>query len=700
MKHSLLWRGWLVLTLVLLLAATAAWWAQLRHTHQTLLAQQELRTREAAASLALSLSHLAVQQHAEADVLARAAQAALAQGNIHQVRWVAPVGSPPSSSWVQQTPQPVPAVPAVPALLLDLLPLPLPLHVPAARAPVLSAAGEVAELQVNGTPAGTQTALWQAAWQSALAWGAAAVALALLLTALLRASLSPLQRAIVQAQALALGRHDTQPESGTADLRQLTQALNRLAARWREQLGREAERVAQLQSSAQTDAVTGLPQRSHFLGQLQEHLAEPRGAGLALVLVRLCELSTLNQRLGHSGTDGLLSSIGGLLDAYAAHVGGSFAGRLNGSDFGICLPVSGVATETGESLHTALLALPALRSAVAKVAVGAVDGVRGLSVAAALATADAALARAEAEGGFFSDATAGAGSGGAPSDLALAGARAWRTQLADALSDGRTRLAEFAVQDPSGRSLRLECPLQVCLTPHTAPHIVPNGQAEVQVDTRYLAASRWLALAKRSRLMPRVDVAALTLALEASTNDGRARAVHMSWPSLADTGFATQVLHLLQSHRQAAALISIECIEGERSIAWPQFAQTTAPWRALGVRLGLEHAGAAPQELLALAGAGFSYVKLHPRHLHGVAGDAAVRQYAQGLVQLIHSLGLHAVAAGVDDAGDLAALWALGFDAATGPSVAGPAVGSLSRALVKGSVPTSAAPEQTTELVH
>ena len=42
------------------------------------------------------------------------------------------------------------------------------------------------------------------------------------------------------------------------------------------------------------------------------------------------------------------------------------------------------------------------------------------------------------------------------------------------------------------------------------------------------------------------------------------------------------------------------------------------------------------------------------------------------VVALIHGLGLKALAEGVDDPVDLAALWSLGFDGATGPAVMPP----------------------------
>jgi EAL domain-containing protein (putative c-di-GMP-specific phosphodiesterase class I) len=92
-------------------------------------------------------------------------------------------------------------------------------------------------------------------------------------------------------------------------------------------------------------------------------------------------------------------------------------------------------------------------------------------------------------------------------------------------------------------------------------------------------------------------------------------------------------------------------------------------WRKLGVRVGVEHAGASPRALPALKEIGIDYVKVDARHLLGVAEDEAARSYVDGLVSLIHGLDLQAVAEGVTETHQLELLWSLGFDGATGPAV-------------------------------
>jgi GGDEF domain-containing protein/EAL domain-containing protein (putative c-di-GMP-specific phosphodiesterase class I) len=471
-------------------------------------------------------------------------------------------------------------------------------------------------------------------------------------------------RALVeQAQALEQGRLIELPEATyrwMPGLRPLARSLNGTVHRLRVVFASQAEQVGLLQRQAQLDAVTGLPLRQHFIGQLHQLLATD-GQGVALLLVRVQHLDALNPRIGHELTDRLLHQIASLLLTYVDRVPGTFAGRLNGSDFALCLPVAGVGLETAQSLRETLAAAPALRSAGAEVVLGGADGLHRLSASSALAAADAALARAEHDafdGGLVVE-QHGIDSDRDPTGPAYVGASAWRAQIGAALAEGRARLAEFDVRSATGELIHVECPLLV--------QLVAGGD--------YHAADRWLALARRSQLLPQVDLAAIELALKAIRADGRPRAVHVAAASLASAQFVAGVAQRLVLAPQGAARLSIDCVQSLRSTQDPTtflalLSGAVVAWRPFGVRVGIEHAGASPQELPGLQTSGISYVKVDARHLRGAASDMAVRGYASSLLALIHGLGWMALAEGIDEPEDLATLWSLGYDGATGPALA------------------------------
>ena len=606
-------RGWWS-TLPLLLALAALVAAHAMATRKALRSQLEDSNREGAAMLAAAL----VQQGGNVLNWQAVAAAQFAAGRTRLLRLSAVGGAVPLE--MQAPPRPMGAP--------DWFVAALPVDPAPGRATVLGPEKQaLGEVELISDTASVQDALWlscvEATAAASVAWFIAVLAM-------------QGWRRRVAAKRAARGL--------VADL-ELPPGLPAEQSVW-------AEQVTQLQRQAQEDGVTGLPLRRHFLVQLQQRLAESGGPGVALLLVRVLHLDALNRRVGHEATDQWLRAVADVLLTYVDRVPGTFAGRLNGSDFALCLPVPGVAVETAQSLRAALAAAPALRSGTPEVALGGVDGLHDTTGSQALAAADAALARAEDgadSGNGLVIETHAEAVPGAPQ-----GERAWRDQIGAALEEGRTELAAEPVCDRKGRELHLECRLRVQLT---------NGAT-------FQAADRWLALARRSRLMPQVDLAALDLALTAITTDGKPRAVHVSPVSLATPGFGGDVASRLSVAHAAARLLSVECAEGSQpGSGLPALAAAVAAWRPSGVQVGMEYAAASAQHLPGLRAAGVQYVKVDARHLQGVATDAAVQGYAQSLAALLHGLGLKVQAAGIADAQDLQQLWQLGFDSASGPAL-------------------------------
>lgn len=629
----------------LLLAAALS--ADVRATQQALQRQLQVRNHDAAAVLAAVLS----QSGSDTAAWRAVAVAQFEVGNTRHLRLLASGRGEPVVEL--QRPAPVAAVP-------DWFRRALPLRA-APGAAVLGTGGSTAgTLELEVDPTWAQDALWD----SFLRTGVAASLLALL--SLLLAARALLARRGAASVGSAGSAGPAAPGAATLPAHAPVTPIARpiapaaddaagldvaAAARWREAFAAQAEQVAQLQRAAQLDPVTGLPLRSHFLGLLQQRLDEPGGPGLALLIVRVLDLDATNLRLGHEATDRLLGAVADVLLTYVDRVPATLAGRLNGTDFALCLPVAGLAAETAASLRTALAATPALRSGHTEVAVAGVDGLRDATAGAALAAADAALARAEADG----DPAAASVVLQASAQGEVLGAGAWRERIRTALIEGRTRLAAVPVFDARGHGLHLECALHVQLR---------HGGA-------FESAERWRAAARRSRLLPQVDLAAVERALEDLARDGRARAVQISRSSLTAPAFTTDVAAALLAAPAAARRLALELVDDVRAGApVAPVAAALSVWARLGVRVGVSfNAGAAPA-LPELKAAGVHYVKLDAGQVRGLAADDAVRGYARSVVALVHGLDLTLVVTGVRDAADVAVLWALGVDAASGPALA------------------------------
>ncbi len=525
-------------------------------------------------------------------------------------------------------------------------------------------------VRVEASLASAQAALWRSSTELAwtLLWlGACAAAVA---TVLLNWWRQPLAQVQTQARAMARSQWVQAPEPHAPELREITRALNAIVQRSGDLFASQTEQLARLQLRAQTDPLTGLALRQPFMGRFQDAMAHGQAPAGGLLLVRVADLQAANQSHGHESTDRMLRVLADLLLTYVERVAGTMAGRLNGCDFALFLPASGVVQETAQSIQAALAATPSAQLSGLRFLFGGCESTTGTSASAALATADAALARAEA-GEILVVLQ--------PELLLTGGARAWHDCIAQALErpaqslrpeagdsaappsidTASVSLAAFPVLDESGGLVHLECLMRL--------QTRPRGE--------WLKAQSWLALARRSGLIHRVDWMALDLALQACAVDQQPRCIHVSLQSFANPEFALGMLARLQAAGELAALLSIEWSEaldaqadlrGELHTA---LSQAVAQWRALGVRIGVEHAGGAPKALPALRDLGVDYVKVDARHVRGVASEPVVHRYAASLVSLIQGLGMAAMAQGIDNEADLQTLQAMGFDAFTGPAV-------------------------------
>ncbi len=492
--------------------------------------------------------------------------------------------------------------------------------------------------------------LWRGALRSVVALALVGALAALLARTVIGRLRRPLDRAVQQAQSLVNGEFVTVPEPRVPELQRLTLAMNTMVARLKLIFDAQAQQVEALRREAHSDAVTGLANRKHFMAQLAGTLQGEDGASEAgLVLLRVIELAAINRSLGHATTDRMICTVAQALQAYVQRAAGCHVGRLNGSDFALCLPVGGVALETAQAVAQALrVALPAFGHGIA-IAVGAVEMKRDMPLAQAMSAVDAALARAESRGPFAVE-VADAGPADA-ADVVPLGEAAWRSRINEALTFGRARLVDFPLIDVHGQLIHLECPLRL----------------QLDAQGPFETAARWLPHALRGRLTAAIDQRAVELALNAIERDGRARCVNLSSASLADSAFAARLRTLLGEAPHPARELWIEVPELAAVEHFAQVHELAHQLRPTGARVGLEHAGERLSRIERLFEAGLDYVKLDAAVVHGVAGDEGRANYLKSVVAMLHGLSLKAFAEGVADEDDALVLWRIGMDGVTGP---------------------------------
>jgi diguanylate cyclase (GGDEF)-like protein/PAS domain S-box-containing protein len=150
---------------------------------------------------------------------------------------------------------------------------------------------------------------------------------------------------------------------------------------------------AALRQQAETDPLTGLPNRAAFEAALPTHLSREAGLGCALLFCDLDGFKAVNDQLGHAAGDAVLVEVGRRLNGTVRE--GDLVARLGGDEFVVLLPgLGGLQVRALASRVERVVARP-LRLSEGVARVGVSVGVRvadaGDDPATVLAEADAAM---------------------------------------------------------------------------------------------------------------------------------------------------------------------------------------------------------------------------------------------------------------------------------------------------------------------
>lgn len=493
---------------------------------------------------------------------------------------------------------------------------------------------------------------YQALWKSTLEM-IAALALSGLIgcylgTLILRRLKRPLDAVIEQARAITERRFVTTPESNVPELRQLTSAMNSTVTLLKTMFADEAERLETMRKEANSDPLTGLANRNHFMAQLHAAVETEDVAAGSLIFVRLAHLAELNRKLGRDATDTLLKTIGKVIEEYARRLPDGMAARLNGADFGLLLRDSEPRPIAEALLQSILTETSMLIDSKFAAFVGVGKFHFGLELSALLTQVDMALASAETEG-------VSAVREAPPLDIEQAprSTEQWAKLINRALEQHWARLASYPVANFSGQVSHREAPLRLMF----------GGE--------WFPAGRFLPIAERLGMTSRLDLAAVTLGLEelARNSDIPGIAVNLSARSIQDETFRQQLRSLIGSRPGLGQRLWLEIPENGALAHLDTFRVFCQEMRSSGCKLGLEHFGRQFSQIGLIQDLKLDYIKIDASFIRDIETNAGNQAFLRGLTNIAHNIGLQVFAEGVMHSAELHMLSTLGFDGATGPAV-------------------------------
>lgn len=628
---------WLAVIISTLLALTGSLLASSLSARNYLSEQLALKNSDNALSLALSLS----QRNPDAIEIELTVAALFDSGHYELIRVTDPFGH---TMVERRTP---PNERDVPAWFSSLL-------------PINSVPGQ-AQISGGWKQLGTVTlvshsrfayhALWKSFWELAAALLAAGLVSGYLGTLILRRLRKPLDTVINQAEAITQRRFVTIDAPRVPELRQLAIAMNATVTRLKNMFDEEALRLEAVRQEANFDPLTGLANRDYFMARLRAITECDESSGGSLLLVRIADLADTNHRLGRAVTDDLLRHIGNAVDTRAGQHADGLAARLNGADFALLLPGRHSAQAVADDLLQSLIreAAPFIEHGpTAFIGFGSFSC--NQETGSLLAQVDAALAGIQAEGinGVREVVLAGG-------DEAPRSAEQWAQSIHLALDQHWVRLVSFPVANMAGGLIHRECPLRLMF----------------DAEGEWLPAGRFLPVAERLKLTPKIDLVAVALGLEQLSDNPAipGLAVNLSASSIHDGNFRRQLHALLDKQRAAASRLWLEVAETGALKHLGDFRLFCRELAGTGCWLGIEHFGRQFSQIGQLHDLGLDYLKVDASFIRGIGGHVGNQAFLKGLCGIAHGIGMQVIAEGVVNEAELKALADIGFDGATGPAV-------------------------------
>ncbi|MBT0773764.1 EAL domain-containing protein [Kineosporia sp. J2-2] len=428
--------------------------------------------------------------------------------------------------------------------------------------------------------------------------------------------------------------------------------------------------------NAWRDSLTDLPNRSFFLSQLDQRLADrpDEGGAIGVMFIDLDHFKEINDTLGHEAGDALICDIGHRLRS--AVPGDVTVARLGGDEFAVLteLPEAGP-PPLGQALElagrlTATLDEPVSVAGI-RLEVRASIGIalapqHARSSADLLAKADIAMYLAKGNGGGVAvyDPT---------KDENTTERLLLLTQLHDALAGDQLTVY-----------YQPKCDVRTGL--------VVGAEALVRwqhPERGLLGAEVFIPVAETTELITQLTLVVLEQAIRQVRvwlDQGRwiGVAVNLSVRHLADVRLPEQVEALLERYRVAPGLLTLEVTENTVMTDPHRAVAVLAMLRASGVKIAIDDYGTGYSSLAYLKRLSVDELKIDRSFIIGMTHDDNNQIIVKSTVELGHNLGLRVVAEGVEDVETWRHLEVLGCEVIQGYTVQAPlSAGEFDRWIVE-----------------
>lgn len=464
---------------------------------------------------------------------------------------------------------------------------------------------------------------------------------------LLRRQLRPLDAMVKQAEAINQREFLSLPKlPRTPELKRVVLAMNQMVEKLKGLFAEEAARSEQLRAESFQDSLTGLANRRLLNEQLTDQLlvTEQSSAGHLLIL-RINDLTGLNQRLGGQRTNALITVVGQLLKRLIQQPDRHtwLAARNRGGEFSLLTPgldskdATRLAAEISATLEN--LRLTGASDCMPVAHLGIVAYTPGEASTHILLRLDQALTQAQQhpERPWVHLEQSENTPNQTPHD--------WRTWIDDALTHGKMQLYFQPVVQCADTS-------QVLHHKVLARLLDPQGVA--------ICAGHFLPWIERLGWSARFDLAMLEHTLDYLAEHRWPLALSLSGSTLRDATQRRLILDMLDGLPDLAPLLTLEV--DERQLPPPEeLRQLSLSLRDTGYGIGLQHFGGSFSQIGNLTQLGLAYLKIDGSYLRAIDRQSDKRLFIEAIFRATNSIGLPLIAEQIETQGELEVITSLGL---------------------------------------
>lgn len=469
---------------------------------------------------------------------------------------------------------------------------------------------------------------------------------------LLKKILSPLDHVVAQAEAIGSNRFVMIDVPKTKEFKAVVHAMNTLSTQVKKTLSEESARLNQLSLDSNYDHITGLMNYDHFTNKADATISHEEyfHAG-NLIIARLHNIAEIDQKLGYQATNNLLKNVGDALLNECTHHPELFSGRLSGADFAVFSSSAADSYTLGSKIKHILNIASNVDhpDLTAHYLVIAARIQKSDNTKTFIQSADHVLDNLKAsDDDQVHVINATEINQQQNNDL-----KEWEVLLTSALDSKRIRLESYPVMNQLGKLIHFESPVRLQFTP----------------DGKWFCAGEFITWAMQLNLMQRLDSLVLETAIDALTKGAKPIGINLSASSICDLSFVDHALTLIKNNPQIAVKLYFEIPEQSAFDHLSAFKIFCLQIKALGCKVGIEHVGSRISRLGELHDVGLDYLKIDASVIREINTNEANKTLLRGICMIAHSIGLIAIAEGVQNEHEINALRLLGVDGMTGPAI-------------------------------